>query len=416
MHYRLTMNCKIILSFLFPLICLSGFLVQVQQVSDLYFRFGTTSKTVLEILEIDHYQTMMYCPRSSDLLNKTNKQILETRNLTLLLKQVENELMNLTVKDILELTPPENNVIEQCVPRQGIMSIPRIMDGRDCEAFFNVSKSVIGERICYTIMPKIASNFSIGEVASSKHYTNTAYAIHVNRNILASKLAFFISWTMNEGEADDPLDSRPYQAKVLNQKTLNESSFSVFGESIQIHRLPPPFDTKCTPGHHREKCYEKCLNKQLAVINRVSWSAFHREKLDMKIVTANDLRNDSTLKFMSKVFLGCQSLCKTRADCFTQFSRTLIQEFQSSQGSYFSSMIPSFPHTSYHAVPLLTLVEYIIQLGSSFGVWFGLSIISLNPMKVLESTDSASRLVKNRNKRLLFILSKLARQKEMQNH
>ena len=409
------MSLKKILSFSFPVICLSGFIIQVQQVSDLYFRFGTTSKTILEIRESDEYQTIMYCPRSLELLNKTNKEFVKTQNLTLLVKQVEDEINNLTIKDILELTPPENNVIEQCVPRQGIMSIPRIMDGRDCEAFFNVSKSVIGERVCYTIMPQIGSNFSVGEVASSKHYTNTAYTIHVNRSILASKFAFFISWTVNEGQAHDPLDSRPYQAKVLNHKTLRQSSFSVFGESIKIYRLPPPYDTKCTPGHHREQCYELCLNEHLALINRVSWSSFHRKKLDLKIVTGNDLKNDSTFKFMNKVFFKCQSLCKTHADCFTQFSRTLIQEFQSSQGSYFSSMVPSFPHTLIYAVPFITLIEFVIQLGSSFGIWFGLSIISLNPMKMLQSTDSTSRLVNDRNKRLLFILSKLVRQNKMQN-
>ena len=120
---------------------------------------------------------------------------------------------------------------------------------------------------------------------------------------------------------------------------------------LKIHRLPPPYDTKCTPGHRREKCYEHCLDQKLALINRVSWSAFHREKLDMKMVTANDLKDNVTSKFINEVFLECQSLCKSRADCFTQFSRTSIQEFQSPHVSYFSSMLPSFPYISLYAVP-----------------------------------------------------------------
>ena len=127
-------------------------------------------------------------------------------------------------------------------------------------------------------MPNVGLNFSVGQVASSKYFTNIVYVIYVKRNMLASKFAFFISWTTKRRLANGPLDSRPYQAKVLNQITLNESSFSVYGESAEIHKLPPPFDTKCTPGHQREKCYEKCLNQKLVLINRLSWSAFHRKK------------------------------------------------------------------------------------------------------------------------------------------
>ena len=140
------MTFKRVSSIVFSLICLLGFMFQVHKVSELYFRFITTSKTVFRILEVDHYQTMMYCPRLMDLLNITHIEFGRTQNLTLNLEQVENELSNLTVKDILELTPPENNVIKQCVVRQGVMSIPRVMDERDCEGFFKVDKSVIGER------------------------------------------------------------------------------------------------------------------------------------------------------------------------------------------------------------------------------------------------------------------------------
>lgn len=83
---------------LFSLICLSGFLLQVQQVSELYFRFVTTSITMFKILEVDHYQTMIYCPRSVDLLNKTNEVFGNTENLPLTLEQVENKLSNLCMR------------------------------------------------------------------------------------------------------------------------------------------------------------------------------------------------------------------------------------------------------------------------------------------------------------------------------
>ena len=284
--------------------------------------------------------------------------------------------------------------------RQGLMSSPISLIWKDCEAFFNVSKSVIGKRICYTIMPKIGSNFSVGAVASSTHYTNIVYTIHVNRKILATNVAFVLSWTTNEGQGNDPLDSRPYQARVLSDKLLHNTSLSIFGESIKIYRLPPPFDTKCTPGHRREKCYEECLNQKLALINRVSWSTFHREKLDMKMLTTNDITNVSLSTYINKVFYKCQASCKTPADCFTEISRTSIQELQCNV-SHFSSMLPAYPHISLYAVPFLNLIEYVVQLGSCFGIWFGLSIVSFNPMKwkILHKENSTQIVIEKRSKK-----------------
>ena len=61
--------------------------------------------------------------------------------------------------------------------------------------------------------------------------------------------------------------------------------------------------------------------------------------------------------------------------------------------------VPLGPYVSIHTVPSMTLIEYIVQFGSCMGMWFGLSIISLNPLelKILrkgtgeESTKSSIR-------------------------
>ena len=137
----------------------------------------------------------------------------------------------------------------------------------------------------------------------------------------------------------------------------------------------------------------------------------------MKMLTRLDLDNKTILEFAEQSFENCYFRCKLKAECLTQFSRTIVQVFPSQYPlPFIASMVPSLPHISLYAVPLLTLIEYVIQLGSCFGIWFGLSIISLNPIKMLKSSDSASRLITNRYRRSLFILCKLVRQSEMQNH
>ena len=225
-------------------------------------------------------------------------------------------------------------------------------------------------------------------------------------------MAFFISSFIDPDKEDDPLDSRLYQIKVQNKDKLNKSRFAVYGEAIKVHRLPPPYDTKCTPGHDRESCFEECLIAKLEVINRTSWSGFHSEKLDKKMLTALDLYNYSTSKIVVTSFHTCHSSCKLKTECSTHFSRTAVHVYPASTMTIIS-MVPAGPNLSLYAVPFVTLIEYVVQIGSCFGVWFGLSIMSINPSrwKIFQTKNSTQTVINNRPRRL-FVESKIRKQLE----
>lgn len=404
------MNVKKFSSLGYSIICLVGFLAQVQQVSELYFRFQTTSKTVFEIRETDYFQTIIYCPRSVDILDRTRYSeygiLPETPKS---LEEAYHDLGSLTIKDFIELTPPQSEAIERCDLRLGLLSAPLTVNRKECETFFKVIKSVNGERICYTFSPRSLKNYSVGDVASFQTHTSVIYEICPNPKLAKSRLAFFISLVMNpKSNVSDIFHSRAYQARIYNKLTFNQSGFTIVGESIEIHRLPAPYDTTCTPGHDREICYELCLIEKLKVINKIPWSGFHQEKLDIQMLTGSDLKNDSILRLVSESFGQCHTNCKRQAECLTQFSRTIIQEYQSNRFC-FVSIVPSLPHMSLYAAPFLNLIEFVVQVGSCFGIWFGLSITSLDPTKVFRSQDTTSRMVNNRYRRLFFLSTKITR-------
>ena len=247
-------------SVIFSFVCLSGFFFQVQQVSELYFHFYTTSKTVFQVREVNYYQTIMYCPRWVDLLNRSHynnysigKQV--PQNFADMFK----EFRKLTVRTILELTPPESDIIESCLVRHGRLATPLFINQSDCETIFKVMKSVNGERVCYTFIPRMLTNYSTGDLSSSESWTNVVYYIFFNPSIATTDTAFFISSVIDPYITEFDLNSRPYQAKVIVSKTFNASCFQISGEPTEINRLPPPYDTKCTPNHDRETCYESCL-------------------------------------------------------------------------------------------------------------------------------------------------------------
>ena len=375
------MNIRKIFSWAFSFICLLGFLVQVQQVSELYFRFQTTTRTVYQIREIDYYQSIMYCPRSIDLLNRKNSKryrILSQAPTNLV--EVHQELSNLKIKDILELTPQESDVIDGCVIRRGKLFKPLELKQKDCQAFFQVMKSVTGERICYAFIPRQLANFSVGDVAASMTHLSVVYQVNVRPSISQSSNAFIISTiTDPDGNSTNILHSRLFQANTENIKTFANSRFAVSGDSIEIRRLPVPFETRCTPGRDREVCYQNCLADKFGKINRLPWSGLYSQKLDMTMITDVDLKNVTISNHVESSVTECESRCKLETECLTQFSRTTVQESQA-DALILSSMLPLSPHMSLNSVPSLNLVEYIKQLGSCFVMWFGLSILLANPM------------------------------------
>ena len=411
------MNFKVISSRCFSLICLLGFVLQVEQISELYFRYQTTSKIELQIRKVEEYQTIMYCPRFVDLLNRTNYQEYGLRpTLPTSYKDIEQDLSRLTIEDILELTPRETDAIYNCYLTKDITentSTILFLQYQKCYDYFKVTKSVNGERVCYSFMPKKKRSYSVGDVASSQSYTDIVYQIVLNPSLSKTILGYFITYLVDPDKKVDPLDSRIYKARVWNTFTLNQSRCVIYGESIDIHRLAPPYDTQCSLGHKVELCYEECLIENFQTINRIPWSGFHKKKQNIKMLTLLDVRNSTMSARIAFWFNQCHLKCKLKTECQTQFSRTYVQEYQNRNHLYESnfaiiSMVPIGPHISLRTVATLTLVEYIIQIGSCVGVWFGLSIISFNPVKwkILQNNNSTSR-VNNNHQRRLFPLSKI---------
>ena len=403
------MNWNRLFSRAFSLFCLLGFLVQVQQVSQLYFQFQTTSRTLFQIQEINNYQSIMYCPRIFDLIDGKKKKAFGMEPvLTTTFVQYLRYLSNFTVKDILELTPPESEAIDRCMIRLGKMSTPNHLDTLKCKAYFKVTKSVSAERICYTFTPRFETNsLSVGDVATSFTHIGSVYRIVPRSSISNTIFASFLS--VDNGDVKEILHSRLFQAKTVNGMTLNRSRILVHGDSIEIKRLPPPFDTACTPDHDREICYEDCLVKKLKVMNRLPWSGYHSEKLNIKMLTPTEFLNETISEYVGQSFEECHFLCKLKTECSTQFSRTTILEYQA-KFFYLVSALPSQPHMSVFAIPSLTLIEYIVQMGSCFGMWFGISIISINAIKwkVIPVRNFTTRAMNNCSRR--FFRSRVSTQ------
>ena len=364
----------------FFITCISGFLFQLHQVSQVYFRYQTTSKILIHVREIDEFPSIFFCPAFYYLLNRSEyKNYGISSEIPNNYSKILTELSTLTVKQILELTPNTLSIIKSCEIRDDNTSTFVQQNSSECYNFFEIIKSVNGERICYRIAPRNVTKYSTGNAASSLTDVTSVYKITFNPFFGRPRFGFIIS---HFSHGADPLYSRMFAAKFKNEKTINESTFCVYGQAKEIIKLPDPYDTRCRPHHKRQVCYEDCLIARLSIINRMPWSGFHTKPLNILLFTPLDYNNETMARVAHNSFNQCHQECKIRAECNTRLTITTTFMY-SSLNFVIEAMIPSQPFTEIAAIPLVTLVEYMVQVGSCFGVWFGLSVVSFNPTKWL---------------------------------
>ena len=374
---------KLYLTLLFILMCVVGFVLQVYQVSKVYFKFTTTTRSDFRVLETAYYTTTVFCLHHFDLLNRSKYEKYEVQQAARN-KKIQQELLVLTVRDIMELTPQALDIVRSCMIRDQELHLPIFLNSSQCQDFFNITKSVSGEKVCYDFIPLANFNYSVGDVSSSPTYQNVAYKIDLDAKLGRAHYASIISHHPTSSNSD-PLISRMFGYNVHNANSFIDSGFLVYEKLIYYEKLPPPYDTKCI-NRERQVCYELCLINRFKTMNRIPWSGFHRNSVDMKIFSYKDLQDESMALVARKAFQDCHFQCKIQAECRNDFSITLVRQITNSRKILFiSSMAPAGPCIKILSVPMLTFVEYLVQMGSCLAIWFGFSIISLDPVKLIHS-------------------------------
>ena len=347
-----------------------------------FFRFQTTSKMAYDVKEVEHYQTIVFCSRWTDVIDRRHyKQHGISPQRPISIEGVYSELSALKIKDIFNLTPKEEDFLKGCWIRPEVLEWPGNMNRSECNRIFRVSKSVNGEAVCYSTSLRKKTTYSVGDIASYLTHANTVYNLFVTSPLVTKSVRVHLITHFEDEYYKDPFYSRIFQSHAANENGFASIGFLVYGQTIEIQRLPPPFDTQCLVGHDRQICYEKCLKDRFLKMNRIPWSSYIHEPLEFKLFTYTDYENKSKALLAQNSMEDCHRLCKIKSACFNGFTITSVQELSSTDVFYLSSMLPNGPHIHLLSVPFMTIVEYVVHIGSCFGTWLGISIISLNPTK-----------------------------------
>jgi hypothetical protein len=150
--------------------------------------------------------------------------------------------------------------------------------------------------------------------------------------------------------------------------------------------LPAPYDTNCSliPISESAECKKFCMIDQLIRINKVPFSEFISDPIDLPHVNYYDLNDSRTRDFVIQAEMMCSSRCD-RNPCYTDITSTVMDANSEleikDQLITIWSRIPMSPVISVHSSAALSLIEYLVYIGGCCGTWIGISVLSFDPFQ-----------------------------------
>lgn len=369
------------------------------------------------------------------------------------------------IEDILLLTPQADKVISGCsVKEPRDFGFQDYLTSEQCNKHFVIWKFYLQEYICYRFkrlmsQDQIAFQYRLVSYAidragvlysikiSDEHIIKARYlkaVIHSsNRNPIAA-----LAMTTNIKRR---FDDEHKLGSSVDDVNKNYYIFELTYSQLNTTRLRPPFDTGCK-NYMKEasvlsamECRNECLvNKTTVKLGKLPFSVSlwnisaiiqhitrsgdvsdetndYLSEIMMKEgelmsvlkyqhLTNDDLRNESISRQLIEVEEECHEICN-KPDCediitLTRGSYDYIRpenvDNPSKQGLEFEISVPKRPVIAIIYKEKISITEFLVYVLSCFGIWFGLSVLSVNPFRLtlsLAEKSGSSLLAKNLLKR-----------------
>lgn len=389
-----------VLSIIFYIICFGGFIFQVSDLFNLYFKYQMITELTVAIPDELSLPDLNFCVRYIDIFeyerftSKTGVKItFNPHNVTT--KRVQTAEIT-TISELFDYTPSVDDLFNDCVIKKPSSHQYVEKVGKDCYTLFSVTKYYVQEYICYRFHLKPYAN-------STYYYNNLAYSLTHQGMIYAIGLKLTVFRPVNRfkaiisenGPKFFPTKSIAFAPDLLRNynETTKLAQYSYFKASYGYlfnNLLPPPYPTKCrhyasdTNFVNQPDCRMKCLTKlTLKSFNKVPFAYIISEKVNYRHLSLIDILNNSTE--LDKDELECRDKCAFN-DCIDYLSFTYVSQEENGRDENdfrFQVSIPREPFVSVLYLPKIEFSELLIYVLSCVGTWFGVSIISLDPVKLI---------------------------------
>lgn len=399
----LKIRWKILVSVIFFIGCFVGLIFHMREVCDVYFKYQTRTSIRLQVPNSIPVPSLSVCVSYTDIIDRSNhkKYGLEKKP-SMEDFQVYRESSLLTIKDILDLTPPGNETIQKCWFPSSDMLEMKEFKGHECSQSIKVTKYYTQQYICYMYSFTSLKTVDFLDVAHSLYYPMVTAGFCL-QNLTSSMIPTLMTVFVDPQDRL-PLYSRNFAKNFGTNKDRGADYVRVHFRLNEILQLPPPYDTGCTNVQEQEahECKRMCLIKGMKVIDRFPSSEMTTQPVMLKHVNGEDMKNETIRLFVNQVNSKCKSKC-TRPGCVTTYATTTLtlRRLDDTSGKLmFNIMIPDAASIVISVHEKMNLLDFIVYTCTCVGIWFGTSVFSLNPV-AFGNTRTSSKQNKWQDKRCI---------------
>ena len=359
-------------------LCLTGLLFQLSMIADRYFKFQTRSEVQLSIPHEISTPQVSSCWFLQDIMKgKGFKSKLD----------YYEKLNEMSIKEIFESTPPTDYILNE--KQACTIRFPHQLAARkpypnriECMKMFTIEKYIQRDFICYkfelvAIDPK--NKLSITEYSLSPQAPGLIYRIWMNNSIFRT-VDSFTAFTHSKSTSDlhDSMFSRYLWYKTDLESKVSDLIIDVTYSRVTLKRLESPFDTACRNFYpyssSNSLLYQKMNEETMKVLHRVNtFYPVKNHTLKHQMVNAHALRNDIFLEEYNEIF---KKYNVSYLDCFLSY---YVSKVSISFGDMVTVGVfwPQDSRIKMEQVPNIELIDFLLYVCSSFGIWIGVSVLSI---------------------------------------
>lgn len=303
-----------------------------------------------------------------------------------------SEYSKWTVEQAFNLTPGINETLDQCQVRRAKDDKLEIFRKKEeCYSRFFIRKYFMQNFICYDLELETLPHFHPQKIGYSSIYPWMIFAVKLDSSLNDAKHIMFVVYTKSPHDPTNlPLYSRYFGEKVLKYPDLppydlKSNYYRINYEMTIVRQLEAPYDTNCVWKNGSAECTRDCLISRMRKISRVPDTQIITEPVDLKPQSQLDLDDPILSHEILAIYQDCTSSCLSLPCSYSfcsPYARDDIYQLNDTQ-VWIDLMTPSGPVITIESIPVTDLVEFLVYMLSSLGIWFGLSFMSFQPTTLM---------------------------------
>jgi hypothetical protein len=298
-------------------------------------------------------------------------------------------LNDLTVRQIFDYTPAEDDVIEAFITRNNTSFQQFSVDNfTEIQRTTRVKKYLFMGFVCYKIVIVIEESMSVRDVVATLDSPGMTRLIRFNEQIWQSNI---IKITLGSVKAlpYKGLLVTPYFFRGYNT-TTNKSNLNYFVSNhytMESMSLQDPYETRCfyynaLSMDNDVECVETCVLKTTGKeLNKVPITTLIQKPSDKKFLNPSDFTKPETNTKFLKISSECLKGPCSRTSCLDFQVITETEAYSRSNFSW-KHVVPTQTSFLIVSLPQISTIEFLTYLLGAISTWTGLSILHINPIDI----------------------------------